>query len=99
MISIVATAGFNQQSNASGVAVQQVLDSLHGYKWLLQHSNCSFCVQRMVCHTTQQCFKHKLGHMLDADGIRHVESKVEAIVSLPLPDSVKGVKGFLRIKG
>jgi hypothetical protein len=79
MLSIVATAGFNQQLNASGVAVQQVLDSLHGYKWLLQPSNHSFCVQRVVCHTTQQCFKHKLGHMLDADGIRHVETKVRLL--------------------
>jgi hypothetical protein len=37
--------------------------------------------------------------VLDADGIRPVESKVQAIVDLPLPDSVKALKGFLGMAG
>jgi hypothetical protein len=40
-----------------------------------------------------------LGHVLDADGIRPVESKVQAIVDLPLPDSLKALKGFLGMAG
>ena len=59
------------------------------YKLLLQPSKCNFCVQRVVC----------LGHVLDAEGIRPVEDKVAAIVALPLPDSVRGVKGLLGMAG
>jgi hypothetical protein len=81
----VATTSFDEQL----LALRQVLDKVREYKLLLQPSKCSFCVRRVVC----------LGHVLDADGIRPVESKVDAIVSLPLPDSVKGVKGFLGMAG
>jgi hypothetical protein len=70
-------------------SLRQVLAQVREYKLLLQPSKCSFCVRRVVC----------LGHVLDADGIRPVESKVQAIVDLPLPDSVKALKGFLGMAG
>lgn len=70
-------------------SLRQVLAKVREYKLLLQPSKCSFCVQRVVC----------LGHVLDANGIRPVESKVQAVLDLPLPDSVKALKGFLGMAG
>lgn len=81
----VYSSDFDKQLHS----LRLVLDKVREYKLLLQPSKCSFCVRRVVC----------LGHVLDADGIRPVESKVEAIVSLPLPDSVKALKGFLGMAG
>jgi len=69
--------------------LRQVLARVREYELLLQPSKCNFCVERVVC----------LGHVLDADGIRPVEDKVAAIMALPLPDSVRALKGLLGMTG
>lgn len=81
----VFSEGFEQQLST----LEQVFAKVREYKLLLQPGKCNFCVQRIVC----------LGHVVDADGIRPVEDKVAAIVAMPLPDSVRSLKGFLGMAG
>lgn len=80
---------FSQGFDAQLGILAQVFAQIREFKLLLQPAKCSFCVQKIVC----------LGHVLDADGIRPVEDKVAAIVALPLPDSVKALKGLLGMAG
>ena len=81
----VYSCNFDRQLDS----LRQVLAQVREYKLVVQPSKCSFCVRRVAC----------LGRVLDADGIRPVESKVQAIGDLPLPDSVKAFKGFLGMAG
>lgn len=69
--------------------LREVFTRVREYNLLLQPSKCNFCVERVVC----------LGHVLDAEGIRPVEDKVAAIMALPLPDSVRALKGLLGMAG
>jgi hypothetical protein len=79
------TSGFDAQLRV----LDQVLTRVREYGLLLQPSKCSFCVERVVC----------LGPVVDKDGVRPVDDKVAAIVQLPLPRTVRAVKGFLGMMG
>ena len=53
-------------------------------KWLQQHG---LCVKKEKCHFMQQSVEY-LGHQIDAEGIKAISSKLEAIVQAREPQNV-----------
>lgn len=76
----VFTSTFDAQLHA----LQQVFERTRAYNLKMNPLKCRFCVEEVVC----------LGHLVSAEGIRPVMDKVSAIMDLPRPQNVKGMKGF-----
>ncbi len=69
--------------------LREVLERVRAYGMKLNPEKCSFCVTEVVC----------LGHVVSKDGVRPVDSKVSAILELPLPQNIKSLRGFLGMVG
>lgn len=66
-----------------------VLQLLAKDKWQVKLSKCTFAQQKLTY----------LGHIISADGIATDPSKIAAVQSWPLPESVKDVRSFLGLAG
>lgn len=71
------------------VHLRQVLALLHREQWHIKLSKCKFAQQQITY----------LGHILSAQGVSTDPTKVEAIVSWPIPSSVRELRGFLGLAG
>ena len=80
---------FTQCFDSQLEVLRQVLERVREYQIKLNPEKCSFCVPEIIC----------LGQCVNAQGISPVDSKVQAIVDLPLPQTARAVKGFLGMIG
>ena len=69
--------------------VRLILRTLQEHSLYLKKSKCSFGSQSVAY----------LGHVISSDGVAMDAEKVNAIVSWPVPTSVRAVRGFLGLAG
>ena len=69
--------------------VRLILRTLQEHSLYLKKSKCSFGSQSVAY----------LGHVISSDGVAMDAEKVNAIVSWPVPTSVRAVRGFLGLEG
>ena len=61
------------------------------FNWLEKHG---FRIKLEKCEFLQPCIEY-LGHIVSKDGIKPVQSKIEAIVHAPTPENVQQLRSFL----
>ena len=71
------------------IHLRMVLQTLRDNQFLVKHNKCSF----------GQCFVEYLGHIVSAQGVSMDMQKVQAMLSWPVPRSVKELRGFLGLTG
>jgi hypothetical protein len=69
--------------------VKAVLETLRSNQLFVKQSKCSFGATSVAY----------LGHVISADGVAMDNSKVEAVSSWPVPQSTRGLCGFLGLAG
>jgi hypothetical protein len=69
--------------------VKAVLETLRSNQLFVKQSKCSFGATSVAY----------LGHVILADGVAMDNSKVEAVSSWPVPQSTRGLRGFLGLAG
>jgi hypothetical protein len=69
--------------------VKAVLETLRSNQLFVKQSKCSFGATSVAY----------LGHVISADGVAMDNSKVEAVSSWPVPQSTRGLRGFLGLAG
>jgi len=69
--------------------VKAVLETLRSNQLFVKQSKCSFGATSVAY----------LGHVISADGVAMDNSKVEAVYSWPVPQSTRGLRGFLGLAG
>uniref|UniRef100_A0AAG5DP56 RNA-directed DNA polymerase n=1 Tax=Anopheles atroparvus TaxID=41427 RepID=A0AAG5DP56_ANOAO len=79
---IVIGGATTQEHNAS---LQEVLKRIAEYGFTIKPEKCAFNVERI----------NYLGHIIDRRGLRPDSAKIEAILKLPEPTDVTGVRAFL----
>jgi hypothetical protein len=66
-----------------------VLDRIHEAKFKLNLDKCTFAAREVTY----------LGHLVSANGVSQDASKIKAIKSFPLPQTVRDVRAFLGLAG
>lgn len=69
--------------------LEMVLSTLQEHKLFAKFSKCSFGLQEV----------EYLGHIVSVNGVAMDNSKVQAIVDWPVPNSLKQLQGFLGLSG
>lgn len=69
--------------------LQQVFEILHSNQFLLKRSKCEFAQQSL----------EYFGHIVSRAGVSTEPSKIAAVNNWPIPESVKQLRGFLRLYG
>jgi hypothetical protein len=69
--------------------LQQVFKLLSKDQWLIKSSMCRFA---------QQSISY-LGHVISAQGVSTNPSKVESVLTWPVPQDIKELRSFLRLEG
>lgn len=69
--------------------VRLVLRTLWGHRLFLKKSKCSFGAEQVAY----------LGHVISATGVAMDDMKVKAVLTWPVPRSVRAVRGFLSLAG
>ena len=69
--------------------IEEIFTRLKAADLKMKRSKCDFFKKHI----------HYLGHLISADGIRHLEDKLDMIRDMPAPSSPKEVKQFLGLTG